>query len=281
MPQYELNFRDLLRIFHKRKFIIVTTFLAVTTITAVYLFMQEPVYESSTTVKILERQSLAGLLTEWIVYSPADLMESQTKIIKGFPIIKKVALRLGLIDDSTPISKVHSVVGSLQGKITTETINRTNIIRIAVFASSAKEAMDLANTVAHVYVEENVLEKRKQANTAHNFIKDQLSQLQGRLEEGEERLREFGVGVWDVKLSGPLQKKLVDAEFELTTLMQKYTDKHASVMKQKEQIKELESQLGILSKQELDYIRLDREVEANKKVYSMLKEKRALPKPRR
>ena len=273
MPQYELNFRDLLRIFHKRKFIIVTTFLAVTTITAVYLFMQEPVYESSTTVKILERQSLAGLLTEWIVYSPADLMESQTKIIKGFPIIKKVALRLGLIDDSTPISKVHSVVGSLQGKITTETINRTNIIRIAVFASSAKEAMDLANTVAHVYVEENLLEKRKQANTAHNFIKDQLSQLQGRLEEGEERLREFGVGVWDVKLSGPLQKKLVDAEFELTTLMQKYTDKHASVMKQKEQIKELESQLGILSKQELDYIRLDREVEANKKVYSMLKEK--------
>jgi len=273
LPQYELNFRDLLRIFHKRKFLIVTIFLAVTIITTVYLYMQEPVYESSTTVKILERQNLAGLLTEWIVYSPADIMESQTKIIKGFPIIKKVALHLGLIDDSTPVSKVHGVVVSLQGRITTETMSRTNIIKITASESSAKEAMDLANTVAHVYIEENLLEKRKQANTAHNFIKEQLSQLQERLEEGEERLREFGVEGWDVKLTGPLQRKLVDAEFELTTLLQKYTNKHPEVMRQKEKIQDLESQLGNLSKQELDYTRLNREVEANKRVYTMLKEK--------
>ena len=107
MPQYELNLRDYLRIFRKRKFIIVTSFFAVTISSIVYLFMQPPIYEASTTVKILERQSIAGILTEWIVYSPADIMESQTKIVKGFPIIKKVALHLGLIDDSTPISKVQ------------------------------------------------------------------------------------------------------------------------------------------------------------------------------
>ncbi len=115
MAQYELNLRDCVRIINKKKLVILTTFLVVTISSAIYLFMQPPVYQSSTTVKILERQSIAGLLTEWIVYSPADMMESQTKIIEGFPIIKKVALHLGMIDESDPTSKIHSVVGSLQG----------------------------------------------------------------------------------------------------------------------------------------------------------------------
>ncbi|KPJ67011.1 MAG: hypothetical protein AMJ43_06320 [Coxiella sp. DG_40] len=243
------------------------------TSTAVYLYMQAPVYGTSTTVKILERQSIAGLLTEWIVYSPADIMESQTKIVKGFPIIKKVALRLGLIDDSTPISNIHSVVANLQGKITTETIKQTNIIRITASASSAKEAMDLANTVAHVYVEENLLEKRKQASNARNFIKEQLSQLEERLEEAEEHLREFSGRTWDIRLSDPLHKKLADTEFELAALLQKYTDKHPQVMQLKEQIKDLEAKLNNFSEQELEYTRFAREVEVNKKLYSMLKEK--------
>lgn len=273
MPQYELNIRDFLRIFRKRKFLIVTCFLAVTISTVVYLYMQVPVYETSTTVKILERKSIAGLLTEWIVYSPADIMESQTKIVKGFPIVKKVALRLGLIDDSTLISDIHSVVANLQGKITTETIKRTNIIRITASASSAKEAMDLADTVAHVYVEENLLEKRKQASSARNFIEEQLSQLEERLEEAEEHLRESSGGTWDIRLSDPLHKKLADAKFELAALLQKYTDKHPQVMQLKEQIKDLEAQLNNFSEQELGYTRLAREVEVNKKLYSMLKEK--------
>ena len=152
MPQYELNLRDYLRIFHKRKFTIITVFLAVTIGSVIHLSMQPAIYRVSTTVKILERQSIAGLLTEWIVYSPANVMESQAKIITGFPIMRKVALRLGLIDDSTPTSKIHSVVGGLQGSVTTGIVERTNVIRIVAVASNPKEAMDLAATVAQVYV---------------------------------------------------------------------------------------------------------------------------------
>lgn len=273
MPQYELNLRDFLRIFHKRKLVIIVSFLAVTISTAIHVSMQQPIYKTSTTVKILERQSIAGLLTEWIVYSPADVMESQTKIIEGYPIMKKVALRLGLIDDSTPIAKVHSVVVNLQGKIITETIKRTNIIKITASSSSAKEATDLASTVADVYVEENLLEKRKQASSARHFIEEQLLGLEERLKAGEERLRELGDGGSDVRLTGSTQKKMVDLEFELATLLKKYTDKHPYVIQLKEQIKDLEAQMTNFSGDELEYSRFAREVEVNKKLYSMFKEK--------
>ena len=273
MAQYELNLRDFLRIFHKRKFVIVASFLAVTIGTVVHLSTQLPIYKTSTTVKILERQSIAGLLTEWIVYSPADVMESQTKIIEGYPIMKKVALRLGFIDDSTPIPEVHSVVVGLQGKIIAETIKRTNIIRITASTSSAKAAMELAGTVAHVYVEENLLEKKKQASSARRFIEEQLLQLEERLGAGEERLRELGHGVSGVGLTGSTQNKMVDLEFQLVALLKKYTDKHPHVIQLKEQIKDLEGQMANFSGDELEYSRFAREVEVNKKLYSMFKQK--------
>ncbi len=273
MPQYELNLRDYVRIFHKRKLIIVFVFFAVITGTMIHLSMQPSIYKTSATVKILERKTVAGLLTEWVVYTPADLMESQTNIIKGFPIMKKVALQMGFIDDSMADTKIHSIVAGLQGKITTETINRTNIIRITTTSSSAEEAMNLANIVAQVYVEENLLEKTKQARSARQFIEEQLFQLESRLIDKEEQLRKFGDEVKDIRMAEPIQQKLVNLEFELAALLQKYTVKYPRVVQLKDEIKNLEAQIAGFSSKELEYARLIREVEVNKKLYSMLKEK--------
>ena len=74
MPQYELNLRDYIRIFHKRKLAIIGTFLLVVLFSFIYVSRQPYVYEASATVKIEERKSIAGLLTEWIVYNPQDVI---------------------------------------------------------------------------------------------------------------------------------------------------------------------------------------------------------------
>ena len=291
MSQYELNLRDYSRIFSKRKFVIIAAFLAGIIGGIIYLSTQPPIYEASTTVKILQRKTVAGLLTEWVLYDPGDIMASQTMIIKGYPIMEKVALRMGLIDDSLPTSRIHSIVASLQSRITTGTIKRTNIIRITAFASSAKEVKNLAGTLAEVYVEESLLEKTEQARSVRQFIEEQLSQLENRLGSTEERLNKFKgeeveTEIMDLGPVESIQKKLLDLEFELAALIQRYTDKHPRIILLKEQIKNLETQLDEqvkhlggqeknLSEHELAYARLNREVEVNAKLYRMLKEKLA------
>ncbi|GBD96005.1 MAG TPA: polysaccharide biosynthesis tyrosine autokinase [Nitrospirae bacterium] len=321
MPQYELNLRDYLRIFHKRKFTIIITFLLVT-IGSAFLSTQPPlIYKASTTVKIEERKTIAGLLTEWIISSPGNVMESQTRIIRGFPIMKKVALRLRIINDKTPTPEIHKVVNNLQNSIETERIERTNIIRITASASSAKEARDLAEAAASVYVEENLLEKTRQARSARRFIEEQLSILGSRLEKAEDRLSKFEEKmdkadeikkvnetdeVMNMRLLEPIQKKLVDLKFELVALLQRYTDKHPRIVRLKKEIKnletkhekqvkdleakqekqikdlkaqqekqskDLEARRKSLSEQKLEYGRLAREVEVNKKLFMMFKEK--------
>jgi len=273
MAEYELNLRDYIRIFRKRKLLIFLSFLIFTFLGYYYSTHQAPIYQAVTTVKIEERKTIAGMLTEWITYSPGDIMQTQAKIIRGYPIMKKVALRLGLINEEAKIPEVNKVVEKLRSKIETERVGNTNIIRIIASSPDPEKAVVLANTVAQVYVEENLLEKNKQARTVRQFIEEQLSSLSRRLREAEDKVREYQEKVENIEVAEPIQKKLVDLEFQLASLLQKYTEKHPKVLQVKEQIKQLKFQIKGLSKEALEYARLKREVEVNKKLYALLKEK--------
>ncbi|UCC94341.1 MAG: AAA family ATPase [Candidatus Omnitrophota bacterium] len=273
MAQYELNFRDYLRIFRKRKFIIILIVIAFIIGAGAYSRLQVPLYQAITTVKIEERKTIAGLLTEWIVYNPGDTMQTQAKIIKGFPIMQKVALRLKLTNKDSHPSDVQKVVRRITSQIETERIGQTNIIRITVTSVEPREAMVLANAVAHVYLEENLLEKNKQARTVRKFIEEQLSSLQERLRETEEKLLQYGETMRDVQIAGPIQSQLLELEFQLASLQQKYTSRHPKVIRLQHEIEKLKGRVKGFSQEELEYARLQREVEVNKRLYAMLKEK--------
>ena len=273
MPQYELNLRDYLRILRKRKVIIITTFLAITLLSVVFVPKQSISYRATATIKIEERKTIAGLLTEEIVFNPADVMESETKIIKGFPVMKQVALKMGMIDERSSIEDVNDAVGGLQGEVETERVGGTNMINIITTSDNAKRAMDLANSVAQVYIEESQQEKGQQSRAARKFIEEQLVSLEARLRKSEEETRSFGEVNKNIKLAEPIEQKMVELQFQLAELQQKYTDKHPKVIQLKAQIAAMESQLNGFSGRELEYARLTREVEVNKKLYSMLKEK--------
>ncbi|MBU0605100.1 MAG: polysaccharide biosynthesis tyrosine autokinase [Candidatus Omnitrophica bacterium] len=273
MPKYELNVRDYIRILRKRRMIIIVTFIAVLVGTVIYLSTQPVVYESSTTIKIEERKTVAGLLTEWILYSPADIMESETKLIKGYEIMKQTALRLGMINERSGLDKINGAVGELQGSIVTEQLGGTNMIRIITKADTAKRAMDIANSVAEVYMEENLLGKAKQVKHARQFIEEQLVSLENRMKASEVRIRDFGADSSDVRLAEPIEKKLTEMQFDLAEATQRYTEKHPRVVQLREQIVDIESQIKGFSGKEIEYARLVRETDVNKKLYAMLREK--------
>lgn len=273
MPKYELNVRDYLRILRKRRIIIVITFIAVLIATVIYLSGQPVVYESSTTIKMEERKTVSGLLTEWVTYSPADVMESQTKLIKGYDIIKKTALRLGMINERSDLQKINDAIGELQGSITTERIGTTNMIRIVATADTAKRAMDIANVVADVYIEDNLSDKAKQSRRTRQFIEDQLGGLENRMRISEDKMKKIGENVSDIRLAAPIEKRLTALQFELAELSQRYTEKHPRIIQIKDQIKDIEAQVKGFSGKEIDYARLARETDVNRKLYAMLREK--------
>ena len=273
MAQYELNLRDYLRIFRKRKLIIISTFLAVTFLSIVFVPRQSISYKATATIKIEERKTIAGLLTEEIIFNPADTMESETRLIKGFPVLKQVAERLGLISGNATLDEVNDAVARLSKEIETERVGSTNMINIVVTTDKPKFSMDLANMVSLVYIEQSLQEKAQQSRAGRKFIEDQLVSLEDRLRNSEEELRQFGEVNKNIRLAEPIEAKMVDLQFQLAELLQKYTEKHPKVIQLRDQISQMESQLKGFSGREIEYSRLTREVEVNKKLYAMLKEK--------
>ncbi len=288
MPQYELTLKDYIRIIRKRKYVIIVSVCLISFINYFTISRQKPIYVAAATVKIEERKTIAGLLTEWIVYNPADVLESESKFITSFPVITNVGVALNKVPkdwfehpnniDSNQIKPEHveelnRIVSELQGEVETERVANTNMIKIVANSGNPKEAMDLANSVAQVYLASNLKEKNRQATQEREFIEDQLKTIENKLRSMEENLRQYGQGVGQIKISEPIEQKLTELQFKLTELLQKYTEKHPQVIQLKDQIKFMEAQVHGISGQQLEYSRLTREVEVNKKLYSTLKEK--------
>jgi uncharacterized protein involved in exopolysaccharide biosynthesis len=231
LPQYELNLRDYIRIIRKRRWIIITIFLGFTIVSASSGTKAVIIYKASTTVKIEQRRSFAGLFSDEFTVNPGDIMESEVNLIVGYPVMKKVALKLQKINDKSSSEEVDQAVSELQSAIETKRVGSTNIIRITAKANAAKEAMDLANTAAQTYMEENLLGKAKQFRNARKFIEEQLVSLENNTGKIEDRLGQFGIGsVRKIKFTDSLEEKIVRLEQELFELLQRYTEKYPRII---------------------------------------------------
>lgn len=199
MAQYDLNIRDYWRVIKKRKFIIVFTVVAMGLFSLVFAIMGEPIplYRASASVKIEKTGSVTGLYIQAISWSQTDDMETQAAVIKSYFIMEKVAKELGLIPRDLPSEELRAskeylgIILNLKNSVDTEQEGYSNIINIIVTSEDPRFAQRLANTIAHVYKEERILDLNKRTLEAKRFIENQLKIIKERLRNSEEAVRNF------------------------------------------------------------------------------------------
>ena len=199
MAQYEIQLKDLVRIFKKRKGIIIFSAISLTLISALFAQVKSPtpLYEATSKVKYDKSQTLAGMIDSVFYWSPYDNITSQTKIITSFSVLEKAAKKIGAIDpdissDDVLISKdLMGVISVLESQITAEPEANTNIINITVTATDPEEAAALANALAQSYRDYNIEETNKRTIDTKLFIENQLELVSERLELAEDNLREY------------------------------------------------------------------------------------------
>ena len=274
MPKYELNFGDYWRILKKRRLIIISIFLAVAFFNAIFIYMRPVEYQASVTVKIEEKKTVAGLLLESLtVYGGADPIATEANVIESWPVAEGACRKLGLITEKTAKEELYNIVSSLRSNISTKRIGDTNLIRLSVNADTAMGASKLANAVAEAYLEENFKAKTSEARRVREFIEQQLAESSLKLKQSEEALKTFREKEKITGVAVTIQNQLVDLKGQLNKQLQQYTEIHPHVVDLKARIKDLEDQLSGLPESELQYARLNRELELNEKSYKNLYEK--------
>jgi len=197
MPQYELNLRDYWRIIKKKKVIVITTVILLGTFSFIFALMNkpEPIYQAVASLKIERASSLAGLYDYY--WSGGNDLATRAEEIKSYPIIEKAAQVMGLIDSSISSEEIRSdpryfsIVLNLRNKVKTQQEGYTNIINIITTSHDPREARDLANALAKVYIKESFKERNKQITQALETIKTQLDKARKAMQESQRKVREY------------------------------------------------------------------------------------------
>lgn len=273
MAQYELNLRDYWQIIQKRRLLLVVIFFIVLIFSIIYTNTQRPIYRASASVQWGERKTLGGLLTELVTVRTGDPLLTQSRIITSLDVLEKVVLELGLVSEHAGATEVMEKASVLQAAVSTDILTGSNIIRIDVTHDNPQMAADIANKVAEVYIIENLKEKTKDSRSVREFIEKQLKEVSDKLIRSEDALARFREIEVPSGIAIPLQERLASLEAERQDLLQKYTEFHPDVKNIQEQVNQVKERLKALPQKELEYSRLERDVEINAKLYRELKDK--------
>lgn len=273
MPQYELNFQDYLRILRKRKWIIILTVLFTFVGSITYNNLQTPVYSASIVLKLEKRQSVITSLTETIIGYGTNILATETRVIRGRPVIEEAARRLKLIDENTPQDQADFIISEIQNGISTQTDEIASILILTVESAEAKKSKDLANTIAQVYIEENLKQRNKETIQVREYIGSQLADVEERLRSAEDALARFKEKEAVTGVAVGVQNRLAELKNELSELLTRATEKHPDVIRLKEQIEEVEDELKKMPQSEVEFARLQRDVNINEDLYTMLRQR--------
>jgi polysaccharide biosynthesis transport protein len=197
MAQYEMNLRDYWLIIRRRKSIIILCTLAMMGLAYMFALGKVPEYQATSAVKFEQSMSLSGLMVEVLSYSTADSIETQASLIKSYPILEEVARRLGKLPEAArgePLreSKAYTAaLDSIAGKIRTARVPNTSILEITATSTNAREARDLANTVAETYRDYSRSVRNARITEARKFIEAQLRDTETRVKQAEEEIWAF------------------------------------------------------------------------------------------
>lgn len=156
--------------YYKSKFGIVILFVALVGILGCLygLFIQKPMYKSSTSIVLISESKDNSQLTYNDVSVNQNLVSTYSEIVKSKRILNQVINNLNL-DYS---------YGALSNNIEVSSVTGTQIIKITVTDENSKTAMKVANEIAKVFSKEipelynisnvNVLDTAEVASSAYN-----------------------------------------------------------------------------------------------------------------
>ena len=94
MAQYDLNVRDYIRILRKHRYYLIGPPIILALLT--YMLTPAPAvsFKATSSIKISQSATMAGLLLQVFTYSSGDNIATQTKILTSLPLMAKLAQNL-------------------------------------------------------------------------------------------------------------------------------------------------------------------------------------------
>lgn len=177
---------DFLNIIKKKKILFLNFFLGTLTIALAINALQKPVYKTSVEI-LVERSQPEVLLTgEGYRFSvDKTFFQTQFRLLKSDNILEKVINR---ISPDIPPSQKISLKEKIKSSIIPKQIPGTRIFSIIVVGENPEWVAKVANTLAEVYVEENIEARIKASSQTFVYLNKRINELKNKLERDQKEL---------------------------------------------------------------------------------------------
>jgi succinoglycan biosynthesis transport protein ExoP len=189
--EIEETHHDYLFVIHERKWVIVLAFIGVLTATAYFTFTSPNVYEASTTLMVDPGARSSAVLQLGYRPTGSNLLQNYCQVISSRTVAEKTAEKLAAPPRYPSRTAGSSLVDNLARSISATPVRGTDMIRVTARASTAEEAALISNAAVDVFIEQQISLLRGEYTEQRHFLEEQIPLILNRLQEAEERLKEF------------------------------------------------------------------------------------------
>ncbi len=306
VPAEEFHLRELLRMLWRMRRVIFGTVILLTAVSAIVAYQLTPVYRSTAQVMIEPRENKVVDIKAVIAGLPADAetINSEVEVLRSRSLAKRVVDKLDLAKDPefNPALRKPTLLKSVVSDVTNwlgiapkslsdgqRTAQReseildtylehlsvnsraqTRVINIAFSSEDPKKAAKVANTVADLYLVDQLEAKYDATERASKWLGDRVGKLQKKVNEAERAIERYRAEAGLV--SGKNEAKLIGEQIsELSSALILAKGKHAEAEARLAQAQSLMkrgsvySAAEVLSSQLIDRLR-EQESEVIRKV---------------
>jgi tyrosine-protein kinase Etk/Wzc len=286
----DFDFKEFVRLLLKQRRLIARVTGAGAVLALLYLLLAPPVYEAQVTVKVPDSRGGGVLKDLAMLSSSTDPMETYLEVARSINVATRAAAKVNLRTQPgyTDFSDDEEAVAELRGRVSVVTFKLSNLMVMKAQAGTPQLAAQLADAWAAGFIDANIDFSRTGAHNKRQFIEEQLTSVKERLLQGEEVLRRLAerqksVGGLSRETSPDrdpvisLKTQVLNLEVEKATLASRYGPDHPAMRSIDARLAEARAQLNQgmanLPKNEMDYLRLSRDVKVDEAVYNMLLER--------
>lgn len=229
-----MELRIIWEIIKRRKWIIIQSFLIIALTSIIASFLITPVYEASGKVLIKTSDTASSLLTNLGLGDISSILtgsetetETYIELATLEPVLSKVISKLQLrgsdenLLEPSELLKSNIILSTIfpSPHVELTQVSDTDLFEIEAKSSDPEEAAMIANTLAEVYIEENLKQRNKEYRSARRFIENQIKGVKADYLQVLTEIKKF-----------KLREKTVNIEKETKVAI----DNIAELMKEKE-----------------------------------------------
>ena len=204
MHQPIRNIGDLIDILRRRKYAIIVPFAVIFIGAATVAFLLPPKYKSSTTILIEGRQIPSEFVQSTVNTLVEETIQSINHRIMSRRRLEEIINRFNLYEDLRKRKTNEEIIEKMRGDIALKTISaevinpKSGQAGVATIAFSLSyegkdpgKVQKVANTLASLYLEENLKNREERARTTTDFMESELEALDETINTLEAKIADF------------------------------------------------------------------------------------------